>query len=413
MKFDVIIIGGGLSGLICGINLAKKKLNCAIVSTGQSALHFCSGSFDLLGYANGIEVIEPLSAIASLPSSHPYSIIGLKNIRTLAERVKPLLAQAKIKVNGSTDKNHYRITPMGILKPTWLSLDDFTVITDKDILPWKKISIQNISGFLDFHTSFIADGLEKLGAVCQIASFSMPELEHIQKNPTGMRSANIAKVFEDYNILKRLALIVEEKSLDADCIILPAVFGLYSMQNVEILRTLINKSVCLLPALPPSVPGIRTQIMIQEYFQQLGGTYMLGDTVTDGKFEGNKLKYISTINHGDIKLESDNFVLATGSFFSHGIAARPNSIYEPIFNLDVNAEVDRSKWYDPSLFKSQPYMSYGIATDSEFHARLNGESIDNLFVSGSALSGYNPLTEASGAGVSLLTAMYVADKIGE
>ena len=91
MKFDDIIIGGGLSGLMCGIRLQEAGRKCAIVSSGQNAMHFSSGSFDLLNRDNdGNAVTEPLKAIENLDKSHPYKKIGIGKITDYANSERPV-----------------------------------------------------------------------------------------------------------------------------------------------------------------------------------------------------------------------------------------------------------------------------------------------------------------------------------
>lgn len=411
MRFDNIIIGGGLSGLTCGIKLAEQGRQCAIVSSGQSATHFFSGSFNLLGKVNGKEVEEPLQAMQYLPDTHPYRRIGLENVSNLTNEAKLLLTRAELKLNGDSNRNHYVLTPMGIMKPTWLSLDDFSTFKNKDSFPWKKVIILNFTGFLDFHTLFIQDSLRKLNIEAPIQNVSMKQFDAIRKNPSEMRSTNIAKVFDNGEALNEFAKKVNELNKDYDVVILPAVFGLLNNWVAEQLKLRINTDLMLLPALPPSVPGIRSQILLRKRFEALGGTFFLGDHVEEGKIVNKQLQCIKTYNHGNIELQAEQFIMASGSFYSKGLVASPDRIYEPIFGLEVNADQDREKWFDEEIFNDQAFMHYGVKTDERFRAIKNGEPIENLFVAGSVLGGANTLKEGSGAGISLLSSLHAANQI--
>lgn len=415
MKFDTIIIGGGLAGLVCGIRLAKQGQRCVIISAGQSALHFSSGSFDLLNVLpDGTPVEHPLQVIEELcrqVPEHPYAKLGGEKFRELAILSRKLLQEAGVPVSGDEKANHYRATPMGTFKPAWLTLKDQLACENDIRLPWKKIAIFNVLGFLDFYTQFIADEFRKIGTESSIHAFNFPALEYIRKNPTEMRSTNIARIFDKQENLEELAHLLKAESGDAEAIVLPAIIGLNPNNALEQLQEKVGKTICLLPTLPPSVPGIRTQQQLKKYFQQLGGVYMLGDTVLRAEKEGDRITRIYSYNHGDIPFVGQNVVLATGSFFSQGLIATPERVYEPVFDLDVSFAKDREKWYDLDLFAAQPYQKFGVKTDEGFRALHQGKPLANLYAAGAVLEGFDAMKEGCGAGVSVLSALYVAERI--
>lgn len=411
MNFDNVIIGGGLCGLTAGIKLAEEGKKCAIVSSGQSALHFFSGSFDLLGKIEGNEVKNPIESIKHLPDTHPYLKIGTENIIQLADEALKLLKRAGLNLSGDLKKNHYVLTPMGTMKPTWLTLNDFNRFEENNTFPWQKAIILNFCGFLDFHDLFVKDGLMRLGIRSEIKHISMKQFDAIRRNPSEMRSTNIAKVFDKGNVMDEFVQKVNVLGKDAEVVILPAVFGLFNKNVADELKEKVNKPVVLIPVVPPSVSGIRSQILLCNRFKHLGGTYFLGDKVEGGCIKGNHLQEIKTNNHGNVRLEADQFILASGSFFSKGLVATPHKIFEPIFGLDINCNKNRDQWIDENFFEDQPFMSYGVETDKYFHALKEGQPIENLYVAGSVIGKTNSMKENSGAGISLLTSLYVAEQI--
>ena len=415
MKFDTVIIGGGLSGLICGIRLQKAGKKCAIVSAGQSAMHFSSGSFDLLGrLPDGTDVDKPLEALKSLPEDHPYSILGEEKVRKYAEEASAFLNGCGIKVDGDAAVNTWRISPTGARKPSWLTLGDFTALKTKDEKIGNKALIVNILGYLDFNTKFLADSFERQGTICRISSVKLEEMERLRKNPSEMRATNIARVMDRDGVWEKAAEQVKGMLKDEDIVVLPAVFGLKDGSVIEKIREAIGVKTVFVSTMPPSVPGIRTQMTLKAEFERAGGRFLMGDTVVEADFnEDGTVKSIGTQNFGSIRLYADNFVIATGSFFSKGLIATPDRIFEPVFGVDLSYDEGRDQWFDRNFWNKQNYISYGAKVSKFLHASIDGKPIANLYAIGSIIAGSNTLYEGCGGGIALLTALAAADSILE
>ena len=414
MKFDNIIIGGGLSGLLCGIALAREGRHVAAIAAGQSTLHFSSGSFDILGYdADGQVVTSPFEAIKQLEASHPYHLVGLENVPLLATQALRIFTECGLSGQGGVAHNHFRMTPIGSLRPTWFTLDDYLTVQTPQAFPYKKVLLVNVPGFMDFPVSLITEGLHRLGAEVETALVSGPSLMHRRQSPSEMRSANLAKVLARDKKLQQIAARINKAATEVEAVIMPAIVGMDSQEAVAFIRSRVQKPLHFVSTLPPSVPGVRVQTLLRKHFANLGGVYMLGNTVTGGHVEDGRLRYVETSLLPDERLEADDFVLATGSFASDGLKSNYERVFEPIFDLDTTAPADRMQWVTPSVFDDQPYRSYGVKVNASMQAQRGGQTISNLYVAGAVLGGHNAAKLADGAGVDMVTALRVAQYILE
>ncbi|MBR1538956.1 MAG: anaerobic glycerol-3-phosphate dehydrogenase subunit B [Bacteroidales bacterium] len=371
MKFDTIIIGGGLAGLVAGISLQKAGRSTAVISTGQNALHFFSGCFESMEEA--------------------------------PQRVTDLFVQAGIRLHY---RDGVRLMPLGTFRPAALSLDDISLFPTPAI--GKKALIVSFTGYLDFFTSFLAEGLEKQGVNCRIRQLNLPELEKLEQCPSEMRSVQIARTMD--RIWEKVVQEIRMLLRDEDTVVLPQVFGLQDTSVPGRIRQGVPAQVVFTGTMPPSVPGIRTQMQLKQRLQVLGGTYLMGDEASGASIRDGRVTSIVTKNFDDHALEASHFILASGSYFSKGLKTNPFSIYEPVFGLDVSCDPDRNAWYNPVFAEPQPYMDYGVKTDDALHGLREGKPLKNLYAIGSILGNTRP-EMGTGAGLAIRSALKAVDEI--
>ena len=411
MRMDTVIMGGGLSALTCGITLAKHGKRVTIVASGQSTLLFNGGSMELLGSIDGQEVTAPLEAVATLPDNHPYRKIGTERIASLASEAKQLLDDAGINMEGRPDANHWRITPMGVAKPAWLTLSDHMRIDDLSHLPAKRVALMAIRGYLDQPNSMLAQGLRSLGMEVKVVEFTTSDITSLRRSPSEMRATSLAKHLMSNSALQRVAEQINALATEADLVLLPSVLGQNDDNDFRTLQSMVNKPLRLVATLPPAVAGMRMQAQLRHYFRMLGGTYLMGDTAVSGTFDRDRLTAVTTAKLGDMPLKADHFVLATGSFVSRGLMADYERVYEPVLGVDVDADADRECWTRFGVLNAQAYTQYGVATDNSLRCLIEGKPITNLRAIGSVLSGHDAIKMGDGTGVSMLTALAAAHDI--
>lgn len=415
MKYDVVVMGGGLAGLICGIHLTQSGLSCAIVSAGQNALHFSSGSFDLLTHLpNGQVVEKPLTALDELSEqapSHPYSRLGKMEVIKLTHLAETLLQQSGMKLKGSSDENHYRITPLGHKRSTWLSPEFVPTVGFHQKMNKGKIAVVGIEGFLDFQPQMVSAELQREGIPASACYVHLPLLDRLRENPSEFRAINVARWLDRPENMAQIVAEIAPLITDADTVFMPACIGLDSEEPLLELQNQLGKPIYLLPTLPPSLLGIRLHEILLRQFRRQGGIIMPGDKVTSVNCVGSCIESVTTRNHGDISLKASQFVLATGSFFNNGLVAEFDRVYEPLMHLDLCHIPPRAQWTNKEFFASQPYMTFGVQTDQRLRAQKGGQPIENLYVAGAVLGGFDPLTEGCGAGVSLISGLHAAGEI--
>lgn len=421
MKFDSIVIGGGMAGLSAALRLAEAGQKTLLMASGQSALHFSSGSVDLLESDGDPRAALP--AFMAAHPDHPYSKVGIQNIegsladlqRHCAEEGLPLMRQ---------EHNHHRLTPIGTLKATWISPDTCACVTDAPAPD--AILLATLEGFRDFHPALAAANLATHARFAHsrilTGEIRLPQLAQFSRNPHEFRSADIARLFDkqgpgQQDLLADLAREISRVMQGCGVpgcrhIVLPACLslGLVGPRLSELERRT-GCTIKEVATMPPSLIGMRMQEALKRRFMALGGTFLTSERVLGARYDGDKVIGVHSQHGEDQLFEADHFVLASGSFFSRGLESRLGGIREPIFDADVLSLAERDAWAGRRLFDHHPFMGFGVKTDERLRVLRGGRPLTNLYGAGSVLAHYDPIKEGSGSGVAVATGWQAAGHI--
>ena len=427
MKYNSIIIGGGLAGLTSAIRCAEAGLKTALISAGDSALTFASGSIDVLGIRPDNSLIQyPFEEISHLPSSHPYQKLGAAKLKQSLNFFTDSLAKAGIEMSSHGQQNHNRLTALGAIRPTWLSQSGTKALPiAAPAAGLRRVAIINIAGFRDFQPALVAAGMKKhpefAGVEFTVADINAETLNMNTRNAYELRSLEMARVlkrdlFSQPNGMTIFASAIQKAAGNADLVVLPSVLAVEKGNElISQLEALTSLRICELGTLPPSLPGMRMASALKQRFRELGGLLLEGDEVVSGHFEGNQLQSVKTRLNPNMPLAADHFVLAAGSFFSRGLDSSQSELTDKTFHLDVVEAGNREQWSNERFLNGSQhgFSHFGVETNDQLNPFQNGEAISNLYCAGAVLGGFNSVAEASAGGVAIGTGWFAASQIVE
>lgn len=398
---DVIVIGGGLSGLMAAAVAVNRGQRVALFTYGSGSLPLASGAIDILNAQ------APDVAINNLPAHHPYKKIGLKAIDAATKFFCDVTAKDDLPYVGRLSAQVPIVTAVGTLKYSCLVPESMDA---SNLINKKKIYVVELKGLKDFYASMLVDNLKKYFSD---KSFDVVKLDLDLLGGRDITCMDVAQLLTG-NEQALADGLTKLNATDDDAIILPPILGLEGSSSRTEIKPLLRAEIIETTCLPPSPPGIRLQRAFIKYLQRSGVRIYENSKVVRGVVEGKTVKGVVVENAVREKVfPARKVILATGGFYSGGITMREfENPIEPVFDIPVFFPQGEDNWSNRNLFENRPqgFAMTGIFTDETLRPiDESGEILfDNVHVVGANLGGSDFIFERSAGGVAIASAYKAA-----
>jgi glycerol-3-phosphate dehydrogenase subunit B len=396
---DLIIVGAGFSGLFSAVLAASDGLSVTHVAHGRGGLSLSHGCIEIWRQK------APSRAISQLKSEHPLALAGKDNLYDALALFNQTMQEHNYLFQGGTNRNFTLPTAVGGQltvnhAPATMAkgeLEDETPFWLAQFLP-----------FRDFYGEMIASNLARSG-IKTLGLVDLP-LFDVPVNRDSY-SVDLAARFEDRSWLDEAIRAWRPKLQGLSRVGMPAVLGIENAFEIhQRLESELAIEIFEIPTLPPSIPGLRIERILQRIGADLGVIQIEGSAAIgriDGTSGGRRTNGIVLQTAGGPRiLESEAVLLATGGILHGGIVRRQDGRFqETVFDLPLRNNHHPNAMVDHSPFHKQSYSQVGVGVDKFMRPLAAGGEpmLENLYAVGGVLGGSDRITEGCRQGIDLAT----------
>ncbi|MCR5812931.1 MAG: anaerobic glycerol-3-phosphate dehydrogenase subunit B [Desulfovibrio sp.] len=409
IKTDVLVIGSGMAGLTAALAAASNGCQVTIAASGAGALAISSGCIDLLGQFQGQEVSDPWEVMSKLPPTHPYALLGCQRVAQALDSFQAILSRrqaAYLVAQKDGKKINSRLpTIVGTLKPSYLipqSLDSSKLFSARQVL------VAGIEGLRDLSPKLCAHELAQLPEFSQ-SKFSTTLLPSpFSQTHRGLSSLDLARRVSNPEGQQWLETCLGRFAGAYDAILVPPILGISASEHlVSALREKLHCHIQELLTIPPGVGGIRLREILVNEARERNIRSIENVRLNRSCLSGQHCEYVAAHQEREenLRFYAKSFVLATGGILGGGLWTTPDHITEELFDLPVASLPEGQARTSPDVLASHPISQAGLRVDSCLHPidAQGQRCLDNVFVAGRSIGGYDPADEKSGFGVAIAT----------
>lgn len=398
---DVLVVGGGLSGLFAACLTSRQNMITTLVMRGRGGLTLSHGAVELFSRSS------PSRSIAKLDPPHPFALAGFTNLSEGIKAFLEITGDEGLPFEGGRSTNRHILTATGDARRVAYIPSGY-LAGDPKILN-EPISLGAFSSLRDFQAHYLhtnpasaANHVEKVVELPLLHPFSHRDLY----------PQDAARMFDDLEWTVENARAWKPHLVGARRLGLPAVLGIENhLEALTILEDTLSIPVFEIPTLPPSVPGLRLELALRRHAERNGTRIIEGPTATGrAQRQRDGVQVAGALLDGAGRrfvIDSRSTILATGSFLHGGLrATQDQRVLEPVFNLPVRVETTRADWIESSIYDPQPYARMGLSVNESMQPLdVHGDPMfENLYAIGGIIGGADRTFEGSRQGIDIATA---------